>query len=286
MNEQLLTDGLNQATGWLENNQTLLLEYAVNLVAAVLILIIGLFVAKMAGKAVSRLLAMRGIDTTVSDFLSAIVRYAMIAFTLIAVLGRLGVQTTSVIAVMGAAGLAIGLALQGSLSNLAAGVLLVIFRPIRAGEYVVIGAAEGTVQTVQIFSTTLRSADDKIIVIPNGKVISGDIINVTREPNRRRDIIVGVAYNADIDLVKQILTDIVEADPRVQQDKGIVVRLNEMAPSSLNFIVRYWTVNGDFLSVNWDLLENFKRALDKHNIGIPFPQLDVHINSNGKQEHA
>lgn len=286
MNEQLLTDGLDQATGWLANNQTLLLEYAVNIVAAVLILIIGLFVAKMAGKAVSRLLAIRGVDTTVSDFLSAIVRYAMIAFTLIAVLGRLGVQTTSVIAVMGAAGLAIGLALQGSLSNLAAGVLLVIFRPIRAGEYVVIGAAEGTVQTVQIFSTTLRSADDKIIVIPNGKVISGDIINVTREPNRRRDIIVGVAYNADIDLVKQILTDIVEADPRVQQDKGIVVRLNEMAPSSLNFIVRYWTVNGDFLSVNWDLLENFKRALDKHNIGIPFPQLDVHINSNGKQEHA
>lgn len=286
MNEQLLTDGLNQATGWLANNQTLLLEYAVNLVAAVLILIIGLFVAKMAGKAVSRLLAMRGVDITVSDFLSAIVRYAMIAFTLIAVLGRLGVQTTSVIAVMGAAGLAIGLALQGSLSNLAAGVLLVVFRPIRAGEYVVIGAAEGTVQTVQIFSTTLRSADDKIIVIPNGKVISGDIINVTREPNRRRDIIVGVAYNADIDLVKKILTDIVEADPRVQQDKGIVVRLNEMAPSSLNFIVRYWTVNGDFLSVNWDLLENFKRALDKHNIGIPFPQLDVHINPNGKQENA
>ncbi|MEG0278512.1 MAG: small-conductance mechanosensitive channel MscS [Morganella sp. (in: enterobacteria)] len=286
MNEQLLTDGLNQATGWLANNQTLLLEYAVNLVAAVLILIIGLFIAKMAGKAVSRLLAMRGVDTTVSDFLSAIVRYAMIAFTLIAVLGRLGVQTTSVIAVMGAAGLAIGLALQGSLSNLAAGVLLVIFRPIRAGEYVVIGAAEGTVQTVQIFSTTLRSADDKIIVIPNGKVISGDIINVTREPNRRRDIIVGVAYNADIDLVKKILTDIVEADPRVQQDKGIVVRLNEMAPSSLNFIVRYWTVNGDFLSVNWDLLENFKRALDKHNIGIPFPQLDVHMHQKSKQENA
>lgn len=286
MNEQLLTDGLNQATGWLANNQTLLLEYAVNLVAAVLILIIGLFVAKMAGKAVSRLLAMRGVDTTVSDFLSAIVRYAMIAFTLIAVLGRLGVQTTSVIAVMGAAGLAIGLALQGSLSNLAAGVLLVIFRPIRAGEYVVIGAAEGTVQTVQIFSTTLRSADDKIIVIPNGKVISGDIINVTREPNRRRDIIVGVAYNADIDLVKKILTDIVEADPRVQQDKGIVVRLNEMAPSSLNFIVRYWTVNGDFLSVNWDLLENFKRALDKHNIGIPFPQLDVHMHQKSQQENA
>lgn len=286
MNEQLLTDGLNQATGWLANNQTLLLEYAVNLVAAVLILIIGLFVAKMAGKAVSRLLAIRGVDITVSDFLSAIVRYAMIAFTLIAVLGRLGVQTTSVIAVMGAAGLAIGLALQGSLSNLAAGVLLVVFRPIRAGEYVVIGAAEGTVQTVQIFSTTLRSADDKIIVIPNGKVISGDIINVTREPNRRRDIIVGVAYNADIDQVKQILTDIVKADPRVQQDKGIVVRLNEMAPSSLNFVVRYWTVNGDFLDVNWDLLENFKRALDKHNIGIPFPQLDVHINPNGKQENA
>ena len=158
MNEQILTDGLNQATGWLANNQTLLLDYAVNIVAAVLTLIIGLFVAKMAGKAVSRLLSMRGVDVTVSDFLSAMVRYAVIAFTLIAVLGRLGVQTASVIAVLGAAGLAVGLALQGSLSNLAAGVLLVIFRPIRAGEYVVIGSSEGTVQNVQIFSTTLRSA--------------------------------------------------------------------------------------------------------------------------------
>ena len=284
MNEQILTDGLNQATGWLANNQALLLDYAVNIVAAVLTLIIGLFVAKMAAKAVSRLLAMRGVD--VSDFLSAMVRYAVIAFTLIAVLGRLGVQTASVIAVLGAAGLAVGLALQGSLSNLAAGVLLVVFRPIRAGEYVVIGASEGTVQNVQIFSTTLRSADDKIIVIPNGKVIAGDIINVTREPDRRRDIIVGVAYNADIDQVKEILTEIVAADPRVQKEKGIVVRLNEMAPSSLNFVVRYWTKNGDFMDVYWDLLENFKRALDKHNIGIPFPQLDVHMHQNSQQTQA
>ena len=286
MNEQILTDGLNQATGWLANNQALLLDYAVNIVAAVLTLIIGLFVAKMAAKAVSRLLAMRGVDVTVSDFLSAMVRYAVIAFTLIAVLGRLGVQTASVIAVLGAAGLAVGLALKGSLSNLAAGVLLVVFRPIRAGEYVVIGASEGTVQNVQIFSTTLRSADDKIIVIPNGKVIAGDIINVTREPDRRRDIIVGVAYNADIDQVKEILTEIVAADPRVQKEKGIVVRLNEMAPSSLNFVVRYWTKNGDFMDVYWDLLENFKRALDKHNIGIPFPQLDVHMDQNSQQTQA
>lgn len=139
---------------------------------------------------------------------------------------------------------------------------------------------------MQIFSTTLRSADDKIIVIPNGKVIAGDIINVTREPDRRRDIIVGVAYNADIDQVKEILTEIVAADPRVQKEKGIVVRLNEMAPSSLNFVVRYWTKNGDFMDVYWDLLENFKRALDKHNIGIPFPQLDVHMHQNSQQTQA
>jgi len=277
MEDLNVVDSINNASSWLVRNQELLIHYAVNIVAAIVILIIGLIIARAVSGAVSRVMQLRGIDVTVSDFLSAMVRYAIIAFTLIAVLGRIGVQTTSVIAVLGAAGLAVGLALQGSLSNFAAGVLLVIFRPFRSGEYVDLGGAAGTVTQVQIFSTTLRTVDDKIIVIPNGKVIAGNIINTSREPNRRTEIIVGVAYDADIDVVKKVLGDIIAADKRIMHDKGVTVRLNEMAASTLNFVVRVWTTNGDATEVNWDLLENFKRALDANNIGIPYPQMDVHL---------
>ncbi|PHM64843.1 mechanosensitive ion channel protein MscS [Xenorhabdus stockiae] len=277
MEEINLSGEIDKATHWLVNNQEILIQYAMNIVFAILILIVGLSIAKLACKAVKRVMSLRGVDTTISDFLSAIIRYAIIAFTIIAVLGRLGIQTASVIAVIGAAGLAVGLALQGSLSNFAAGVLLVVFRPLRVGEYVIIGSVEGTVVQVQIFSTTLRTADDRIIVIPNGKIITNNIINTSREPNRRTQIMVGVAYDADIDEVKKVLGDVIQADNRIQHDKGVTIRLHEMAPSSLNFIVRVWTTNGDAWSVYWDLMENFKRALDKHKIGIPFPQMDVYL---------
>ncbi|WJD87275.1 small-conductance mechanosensitive channel MscS [Serratia marcescens] len=277
MKDLNVVDGINGAGDWLVKNQELLIQYAVNIVAAIVILIIGSIVARVVGNALNRVMKLRGIDATVADFLSAIVRYGVLAFTFIAVLGRVGVQTTSVIAVLGAAGLAVGLALQGSLSNFAAGVLLVIFRPLRVGEYVDLGGVAGTVDQVQIFSTTLRTADNKTIVVPNGKIIAGNIINYSREPNRRVDIVVGVAYNADIDVVKKVLGDVIAADKRIMHAKGVTVRLNEMAPSSLNFVTRSWTTNAEYWNVYFDLMENFKRALDAHNIGIPFPQMDVHL---------
>lgn len=203
MNTDDVTGALNDATNWFVANQDLLVQYVVNIVSALVILIVGLMIAKWVSRGLNRVMTMRGIDSTVSEFLSAIARYTIVAFTLIAVLGKIGVQTASVIAVMGAAGLAVGLALQNSLGNFAAGVLLVVFRPLKAGEFVKIGAIDGTVQSVQIFSTTLRTADDRIVVIPNGKIIGDSIINVTREPLRRQDIMVGVAYNSDIDMVKK-----------------------------------------------------------------------------------
>ena len=277
MEDLNVVDSINGAGSWLVANQALLLSYAVNIVAALAIIIVGLIIARMISNAVNRLMISRKIDATVADFLSALVRYGIIAFTLIAALGRVGVQTASVIAVLGAAGLAVGLALQGSLSNLAAGVLLVMFRPFRAGEYVDLGGVAGTVLSVQIFSTTLRTADNKTIVVPNGKIIAGNIINYSREPNRRVDIVVGVAYNADIDVVKKVLGDVIAADKRIMHAKGVTVRLNEMAPSSLNFVTRSWTTNAEYWNVYFDLMENFKRALDANNIGIPFPQMDVHL---------
>ncbi|MFS7180711.1 small-conductance mechanosensitive channel MscS, partial [Serratia proteamaculans] len=228
MKDLNVVDGINGAGNWLVQNQDLLIQYAVNIVAAIVIFIIGSIIARVVSNAVNRVMKMRGIDATVADFLSAMARYGILAFTFIAVLGRVGVQTTSVIAVLGAAGLAVGLALQGSLSNFAAGVLLVAFRPLRAGEYVDLGGVAGTVDQVQIFSTTLRTADNKTIVVPNGKIIAGNIINFSREPNRRVDIVVGVAYNADIDVVKKVLGDVIAADKRIMHAKGVTVRLNEI----------------------------------------------------------
>lgn len=277
MEELNVVEGINNAGSWLVNHQDMLIQYAVNVVAAIVILIIGSIIARAVSNALGRVMKVRGIDATVADFLAAMARYSILAFTFIAVLGRVGVQTTSVIAVLGAAGLAVGLALQGSLSNFAAGVLLVAFRPFRAGEYVDLGGVAGTVDHVQIFSTTLRTSDNKTVVIPNGKIISGNIINFSREANRRVDIVVGVAYDADIDLVKKALGEVIAADERILHDQGVTVRLNEMAPSSLNFVTRCWTSNANYGEVYFDLMENFKRQLDAYKIGIPYPQMDVHV---------
>lgn len=286
MDDLNVVNGINSAGGWLVRNQALLLSYVVNIVAAVAIIIVGMMVARFISGAVNKLLRARHIDATVADFLSALVRYGVIAFTLIAALGRVGVQTASVIAVLGAAGLALALSLQGSLSNLAAGVLLVTFRPFRTGEFVDLGGVMGTVQNVQIFSTTLRSADGKYVVVPNGKIIAGNIINFSREPERRNEFIIGVAYDADVDLVLKLLREVVDADPRVLQERGVQIGLNEMAASSLNFVVRCWSNAGDLQQVYWDLMKNFKRALDEHKIGIPYPQMDVHLHQVKAAEQA
>ena len=277
MEDLNVVDSINHAGSWLVRNQALLLSYAVNIVAAIAIIIVGMIVARVVSNTVNRVMVGRKIDATVADFLSAMLRYAIIAFTLIAALGRVGVQTASIIAVLGAAGLAVGLALQGSLSNLAAGVLLVMFRPFRAGEYVDLGGVAGTVLHVQIFSTTMRTVDGKIVVIPNGKIIAGNIINYSREPVRRNEFIIGVAYDSDIDQVKQLLTNIIESDERILKDRDMTVRLNELGASSINFVVRCWSKSSDLQNVYWDMLERVKRDFDANGISFPYPQMDVNF---------
>nr|WP_157871131.1 small-conductance mechanosensitive channel MscS [Candidatus Arsenophonus lipoptenae] len=264
---------------WFIYRHNILIEYIINIFFALFILLGGLIIARWISNITNRLMLLHIIDKTVSNFLSAIIRYGIIAVTIISVLGKLGIQTASIITVLGTAGLAIGLALQGSLSNFAAGVLLVIFKPLRSGEYVILDSVEGIVENIQILSTTLRTNENRIIIIPNSKIINNNIINTSRLPNRRTQIIVSVSYNVNIDKVKKILGDVVAIDNRIQHDKGIIIRLHEMAPNSLNFIVRFWTTNIDARNVYWDLMENFKKQLDAHNISIPFPQLDVHLYS-------
>ncbi|QCI20004.1 MAG: small-conductance mechanosensitive channel MscS [Buchnera aphidicola (Brevicoryne brassicae)] len=277
MDELNVVNDINHAGNWLMRNQELLLEYTVNLTSAIIILIAGMFIAKIISNGVNQVLITRNIDVTIAGFLSALMRYIIITFTLIAALGRIGVQTTSVIAILGAAGMAIGLALQGSLSNFAAGVLLVTLRPLKTGEYVDLGSVAGTVLNIHIFYTTLRTLDGKIVVVPNNKIISGNIINYSREPARRNEFIISVSYNADIDLVIKVLRTVIENEDRVIKDRDIIIGLSELAPSSLNFIVRCWSNTNDLNIVYWDLMAEFKKALDKHNINIPYPQIDVHL---------
>lgn len=281
-----VVDGFERASNWLVRNQALLISYAVNIVAAIAIIIVGMIVARMVSNAVNKVMLSRKIDSTVADFLSALVRYGIIAFTLIAALGRVGVQTASVIAVLGAAGLAVGLALQGSLSNLAAGVLLVTFRPFRTGEFVDISGQTGTVLNVQIFSTTIRTLDGKIVVIPNGNIISGNIVNYSREPVRRNEFMIGVSYDADIDEVKRLLNEIIQADDRILKDHDIVVRLHELGASSVNFVVRTWSRSSELMPVYWDFLENVKRTFDANGISFPYPQMDVHLKQVKQEEKA
>lgn len=204
-------------------------------------------------------------------------RYGIIAFTLIAALGRVGVQTASVIAVLGAAGLAVGLALQGSLSNLAAGVLLVMFRPFRAGEYVDLGGVAGTVLNVQIFSTTMRTVDGKIVVIPNGKMHCREHINFSREAGRRNEFIIGRGLRLRYRSGEKIITDIIQSDERILKDREMTVRLNEPGRFLVNFVVRVWSNSSDLQSVYWDVLERIKREFDANGISFPYPQMDVNF---------
>ncbi|TCL04598.1 MULTISPECIES: small-conductance mechanosensitive channel MscS [Sodalis] len=286
MEDLNVVDKIDHAGNWLVNNEQLLLSYAVNIVAALVILFAGILIARVISRTINQLMRSRHIDITVADFLSSIIRYGVIIFTVIAALGRVGVQTASVIAVIGAAGLAVGLALQGSLANFAAGVLLVTFRPFRAGEYVDFGGTAGTVLIVQIFSTTLRTYDGLMIVVPNGKILAGNITNFSREPNRLVNLTISVSYDADINTVKSVITDIIKADSRVLKNMGITVGLNNLGASSLDFMVRAWVKSGDLQNVTFDWLERFKHAFDERQIGIPYPQMDVHMYRTPKPQTA
>ncbi|KXI21011.1 small-conductance mechanosensitive channel MscS [Photobacterium sanguinicancri] len=276
-----LTSGVLNAGTWVTDNQDLLVQYAVNLISALLILFIGNLIVKGIANGVAKVLRKKKMDDAVVEFLHSLVRYLLFVIVLIAALGRLGVQTASVVAVIGAAGLAIGLALQGSLSNFAAGVLIVSFRPFKSGDYVEIGGVAGSVESIQIFSTVLKTPDNKMVVVPNGSVIGSPITNYSRHATRRIDYVIGVSYDADLKKTKEVLTRVVAAEPRVLKDPEPTVGVVALADSSVNFVVRPWVNTEDYWGVYFDLLQAIKEELDKENIGIPYPQMDVHLN---KQE--
>jgi small conductance mechanosensitive channel len=227
---------------------------------------------------VAKILNKKSMDPAVVEFIHGLVRYLLFVIVLIAALGRVGVQTASVVAVIGAAGLAVGLALQGSLSNFAAGILIVAFRPFKSGDYVEVAGVAGSVESIQIFQTVLKTPDNKMVVVPNSSVIGDAITNYSRHPIRRIDLVIGVSYNADLKKTKQVLREVIEKDERVLKEKDITIGVVALADSSVNFNVRPWVKTEDYWNVYYDLMQGIKEALDENDIEIPFPQMDVHLN--------
>ena len=270
------THFLQQLIHWGREHNELILSYIVNFVVAILIIIIGLYIARTLSHLLSRILTKKKVDKTIVDFLAAIARYTLIAMTLIAGGGHLGIQTASFVAILAAAGLAVGLALKGALSNFAAGILLVTLRPFRIGNFIEAAGTAGTVESIQLFHCILRTGDNKHIVVPNAAILKGNIVNVSRKPIRRIDLIIRVSYQSDLKHVKDVLEAAVSANDKVLTEPGTQIAVSELATSSVNLVVRPWVKSGDYWSVRFALTESIKNTLDSENIKIPYPQMDVH----------
>jgi small conductance mechanosensitive channel len=255
----------------------LLTLYGLKIVAAMVILVIGNWVVKFIRNLIKKVMYKRKVDKTITEFSGNLIYYALLVFVVLAALSQLGVQTTSFIAVIGAAGLAIGLALQGSLSNFAAGFLLIIFRPFKVGDFIEAAGTAGTVEVIQIFTTQLLTPDNKTIIIPNANLTADNIVNWSSKGTRRVDITLGIGYGDDIDKARRIIAEILEQDERVLDDPAPQIAISELADSSVNFTVRPWGKVSDYWGIYFSVLETAKKRFDAEGISIPFPQQDVHM---------
>jgi len=256
------------------------LEIGLHLLYAIAILIIGRWIAMAIRGILRKMLTSRKVDLTIVSFVCSMVYIALMTFVVLAALSKLGVQTTSFVAVIGAAGLAIGLALQGSLANFAAGFLMVIFRPFKVGDFIEGAGTAGIVEEIQVFTTQLRTPDNKTIIIPNAKLTGDNITNYSAKETRRVEFVPGVSYSADIRKVKEVLQGIVNSDGRILKDPAPQIALGELADSSVNFVVRVWVKTSDYWDVFFDTMEKIKVRFDEEGIEIPFPQRDVHMYSH------
>jgi len=273
MENLLSEDTLNQIQG-------LLTVYGLKVIAALAIFIIGRIIAKAIKAGVSKAMNKGGSDPILVSFTTNMLYAALLAFVIIASLGQLGIQTTSFIAILGAAGLAIGLALQGSLANFAAGVLMIIFRPFKKGDFIEGAGAAGVIEEVHIFNTVMRTGDNKTIIIPNGGLMSGNIINYSTKPTRRLDLVIGIGYDDDIKKAKLVLEELMQNEARILKDPAPTIGLLELADSSVNFAVRPWVNSADYWGVHFDLLESIKLRFDQEGISIPYPQQDIHLHNS------
>jgi small conductance mechanosensitive channel len=261
----------------LDQAQTLLMELGPSVLAAIVIFVVGRWIAKIITKLVARVASKAKVDPILVKFMGSVTYAVLLMLVIISALGKLGINTTSFVAIVGAAGLAIGFAFQGTLGNLASGVMLILFRPFKTGDYIEAGGTAGTVEEVQIFATILRTPDNKRIIIPNGTVVGGNITNYSANPTRRVDMVFGIGYGDDLRKAKSLLETIVKEHPQVLADPAPTIAVSELADSSVNFVVRPWVNTADYWTVYFDITETVKLRLDQEGISIPFPQHDVHL---------
>ena len=270
MNKELPQEIMNYAIEITSN-------FGLKLLTALIVVIVGRQLVKILLKVIKVALEKANTEETVRIFIANLLNTVFTVIIFVAAINQLGVETTSIIALLGAAGLAIGLALQGSLANFASGILIVIFRPYKVGDYIEAGTNAGTVKDIQIFSTVLRTPDNKTIVVPNGSIMDGSITNYSEQPTRRIDIIASCSYEDDLDKVKQVLKTILDSEERILTEPKPQIAVSELAESSVNFIVRPWVNSSDYLPVMYSLLEQIKKTFDQEGISIPYPQSDIHI---------
>lgn len=255
----------------------LLLLWAARIGVALVIFLVGRYVANWIVEFSRRHMERRQFDALIVNFISNILHWSLLFVVIIVALGQLGVDTTAMIAVLGAAGLAVGLALQDSMKNFASGVLLIIFRPFTTGDFVEAASTSGIVESITLFTSTLRTGDNREIIVPNAAIYSGTITNYSSRPTRRIDMVFGISYDDDIRTAKELLQGIVTAETRVLAEPAPVVVVGELADSSVNFFVRPWVKNADYWDVKFAITEQVKLAFDEHGISMPYPQMDVHL---------
>jgi small conductance mechanosensitive channel len=260
--------------------QESVVTYGLSVIAAIAIFLVGKWLARILANTLTHMMKRAGTDDTLVSFVANIAHVAMMVFVVIAAMSELGVETTSFAAVLAAAGLAIGLALQGSLSNFASGVMLILFKPFKTGDFIEAAGTSGIVEEIQIFSTKLRSGDNKQLFIPNGAIFGGTITNYSTKPTRRVDMLFGCGYDDDLKAAKQLLNDIIAKDGRILAEPAPVIAVSELADSSVNFVVRPWVNAADYWNVYFDTHEQVKLRFDEAGISIPYPHTDVHLHQS------
>jgi small conductance mechanosensitive channel len=252
------------------------IPWGINITMALVIFLVGKFVVGVITNIAKTLMTKAKVDSILVSFISSIIKTVLLLFVVVASLDQLGVDTTSLIALIGAAGLAVGLSLQSTLQNLAAGVMLIIFRPFKAGDFIEAGGVTGTVENIQIFNTVMRTGDNREIIVPNGGIFGGTITNYSARETRRVDMVFGIGYDDDIRKAKETIKDILDADARILKDPAPLIAVGELADSSVNFNVRPWCKSSDYWDVYFDTHEKIKLTFDEQGISIPYPQMDVH----------
>jgi small conductance mechanosensitive channel len=256
---------------------TYVLPWGINIALAIVIFIVGKTIIKIITNLIARLLKKANMDIILVNFITSILRTVLLLFVIIAAMDQLGVNTTSLVALLGAAGLAIGLALQGSLQNFAAGVMLIVFRPFKSGDFIEAAGISGVVETISIFSSTLKTGDNREVIVPNGAIYGGVITNYSARETRRIDMVIGIGYESDIKLARDTMREIIEADERILKDPEALIAVSELADSSVNFVVRPWVKSADYWGVKFALNEKIKLAFDEKGVSIPYPQMDIHM---------